>query len=69
MALNEESTEGYNLLSAGISYHTMLAKSEYSIDLRGTNLLDSEVRQHTSFVKDLAPQAGRGISLGLTASF
>lgn len=69
VALNEEPTEGYNLLSAGISYHTMLAKSAYSIDLKGTNLLNAEIRQHTSFVKDLAPQAGRGVSLGLTASF
>lgn len=69
VALNEEATDGYNLLSAGISYHTMLAKSEYSIDLKGTNLLDAEVRQHTSFVKDLAPQPGRGVSLGLTARF
>lgn len=69
VAVNEDPTDGYNLLSAGISYHTMLAKSEYSIDLKGTNLLDVEVRQHTSFVKDLAPQPGRGISLGLTAAF
>ena len=69
VAVNEDPTDGYSLLSAGISYHTMLAKSEYSIDLKGTNLLDVEVRQHTSFVKDLAPQPGRGISLGLTAAF
>jgi len=69
VALNEESTDGYNLLSAGISYHAMLAKSEYSVDLKGTNLLNAEVRQHTSFVKDLAPQPGRGVSLGLTARF
>jgi iron complex outermembrane receptor protein len=69
VALNEEATDGYSLLSAGISYHTMLASSEYSIDLKGTNLLDSEIRQHTSFVKELAPQPGRGISLGLTANF
>lgn len=69
VAANEEPSDGYNLLSAGISYHTMLAKSEYSIDLRGTNLLNEEVRQHTSFVKGLAPQPGRGVSLGLTAKF
>lgn len=69
VAINEEITEGYNLLAAGISYQAMLANSEYRIDLKGTNLLDEEVHQHTSFVKTLAPQAGRGVSLGLTASF
>jgi len=69
VAMNEESSDGYNLLSAGIGYQMILAKSEYSIDLKGSNLLDAEVRQHTSFVKDLAPQAGRGVSLGLTARF
>jgi iron complex outermembrane receptor protein len=69
VAVNEEPTDGYSLLSAGISYHAVLASSEYSIDLKGTNLLNEEVRQHTSFVKDLAPQPGRGVSLGLTAAF
>jgi iron complex outermembrane receptor protein len=62
VAVNEEPTDGYSLLSAGISYHAVLASSEYSIDLKGTNLLNEEVRQHTSFVKDLAPQPGRGVA-------
>lgn len=69
IAVNEEVTEGYNLLTAGISYQVMLASSEYNIELKGTNLLDEEVRQHASFVKDLVPQAGRGLNLGVSAKF
>lgn len=68
-ALNEESTNGYDLLSLGVSYQAVLAKNEYRIDLKANNLLDEEVREHTSFVKEQAPQAGRNISLGLAFSF
>ena len=33
------------------------------------NLLDEEIRQHTSFVKEQAPQPGRNVSLALNISF
>ena len=69
VASNEEASEGYDILNAGVSYNLILAKSEYRIDLKGTNLLDEEIRYHTSFVKEQAPQPGRGISLGLVAKF
>jgi len=68
-ALNEEETEGYDVVNAGISYNLIMASSEYRIDLKGTNLLDEEIRYHTSFVKEQAPQPGRGFSLGLIAKF
>jgi len=68
-AENEEETAGYDIVNAGISYNMIMATTEYRIDLKGTNLLDEEIRYHTSFVKEQAPQPGRGFSLGLTAKF
>jgi len=69
LAENEEQSTGYDLLNLGISYQDVLAKSEYRIDFKANNLLDEEVRQHTSFVKEQAPQPGRNISLGLAVTF
>ena len=69
VADNEEVSLGYDLLSLGITYQTMLAKNEYRIDLKANNLLDEEIRQHTSFVKEQAPQPGRNVSLALSLNF
>lgn len=69
VAENEEVSLGYDLVSMGLSYQALLAKSEYRIDLKANNLLDEEVRQHTSFVKEQAPQPGRNVSLGLAINF
>ena len=68
-ATNETDTIGYDLVTAGVSYLVHTHYAEYRIDLKGTNLLDEEIRYHTSYVKDLAPQPGRGVNLSLTASF
>jgi iron complex outermembrane receptor protein len=69
VANNEEVTLGYDLLTLGMTYQSVLASSEYRIDLKANNLLDEEVRQHTSFVKEQAPQPGRNISLALAVQF
>ena len=69
VAVNEEVSLGYDLLTLGMTYQTILAKSEYRIDLKANNLLDEEIRQHTSFVKEQAPQPGRNISLALGLKF
>lgn len=69
VAVNEEASEGYDLLSLGVSYQSAMANNEYRIDLKANNLLDEEVRNHTSFVKEQAPQPGRNISLGLAFAF
>jgi iron complex outermembrane receptor protein len=36
---------------------------------RANNLLDQEIREHTSFLKDIAPMGGRSIMLGLRGEF
>lgn len=69
VAENEEASLGYDLLTLGLSYQTVLANSEYQFNLKANNLLDEEIRQHTSFVKEQAPQPGRNVSLALNISF
>jgi iron complex outermembrane receptor protein len=69
VAKNEEVTRGYDLLTLGLTYQKVLADSEYRIDLKANNLLDEEIRQHTSFVKEQAPQPGRNINLALGIKF
>jgi iron complex outermembrane receptor protein len=69
VAENEEVSLGYDLLTLGMTYQLLLANSEYRIDLKANNVLDEEVRQHTSFVKEKVPQPGRNISLALGVKF
>ena len=40
-----------------------------TVFLKGTNLLDEEIRLHTSYLKDVAPQKGRSLALGLRTAF
>jgi iron complex outermembrane receptor protein len=69
VAENEEVSLGYDLLTLGMTYQLLLANSEYRIDLKANNVLDEEVRQHTSFVKEQVPQPGKNISLALGVKF
>lgn len=63
---NELPTEGYTLLSFYGDYHWNLAgDSQLKVFLRADNLLDEEVRNHASFLKDYAPEPGRAFTLGL----
>lgn len=62
----ELATQGYTLLSAYADYHVGVGSdSELKLFIRGDNLLDEEVRTHSSMLKNFAPEPGRAISLGL----
>ena len=37
--------------------------------LKGQNLLDEEARDHSSFIKDLAPRVGRNFLAGIRYTF
>ena len=66
----ESSTPGYTRLDAGVEY--MLKASDRvttTLFLRGNNLLDEDMRVHTSFIKDFAPLPGRSIVAGVRANF
>jgi iron complex outermembrane receptor protein len=67
VAENERPTEGFTLLNASLSY--TFAESELMLLLRGSNLLDEDIRQHTSPLKDLLPLPGRSVHFGLRFEF
>lgn len=62
-------TAGYFMLNAGLSYDITLAQTRSTIFIKGVNLLDEEARQSTSFLKDVAPLAGRGMIVGIRTEF
>lgn len=61
----QEATEGYVRLDGFISY----AWGDADLFLRGTNLTDEEIRNSTSFLREVAPEPGRSLTLGVTYSF
>jgi iron complex outermembrane recepter protein len=65
---NETPTSGYTLLNADLAYTFKLDAQgglvpEMTIGLKGENLLDDDVRNHVSFLKDEVLQPGRTIRL------
>ncbi len=62
-------TDGYFLLNAGLTYDLKIGAAATTFYLKGVNLLDQDARQSTSFLKDVAPLAGRGVVAGLRAEF
>ncbi len=67
-AENELATDGYTNVSALVTY-TLPTKFNLEVFAKANNLLDQEIREHTSFLKDIAPQGGRSILLGLRTDF
>lgn len=67
----ETETAGYNLLNADLSYAIpqRIGFGRANLFLRGTNLLDNDIRHSTSFIKDVAPAPGRGGVIGIRISF
>lgn len=67
---NETPTPGYLLLGANVSYQVALAdKYNLLLFVKGNNLLNETIRNSTSFLKDYAPEPGRGAEVGLRVSF
>ncbi|MES2709036.1 MAG: TonB-dependent receptor [Verrucomicrobiota bacterium] len=62
-------TDSYFLINAGLNYRVLEGPVTVDVFLRGTNLGNEEARQHTSFLKDIAPMQGRALLVGLQAGF
>lgn len=65
----EDSSDGFTLIHADVSYAFDLGTSSFELYLRGENLGDEEARLHTSVLKDVAPLPGRNLGVGLRAYF
>jgi iron complex outermembrane receptor protein len=63
----ETETGGYTLVNFGTAYRLPTREDRGELILFGRidNIFDVEARNHTSFVKDLAPLGGRNIRLGV----
>lgn len=68
-AWQETSTKGYGLLNASVDYHVDLQGGELTLFGKANNLLDETIRNHASVLKDVAPEAGRSLVLGLRFEF
>jgi iron complex outermembrane receptor protein len=57
----EEETEGYSMLDMSVGYRLFTGDITHDFVFRATNLTDQEARNHTSFLKELAPLPGRDL--------
>ena len=67
-ARNELDTDGYTQVDLTLSYQ-LPSRFHLEAYVRGSNLLDEEIREHTSFLKDVAPLGGRALLFGLRGDF
>ncbi|AMK75288.1 MULTISPECIES: TonB-dependent receptor [Methylomonas] len=66
----ETSTTGYFLLNVGANYQIKAYKdAKLMLFAKGNNLLDQNIRNSTSYLRNFAPEAGRGAEVGLRISY
>lgn len=62
---NQEGTNGYTKLDASLAY----TQDNWSAFIKGQNLTNQEIRNSSSFLRDIAPEAGRKLTVGLRYRF
>jgi iron complex outermembrane recepter protein len=68
-APNELATDGYVMLDIAFTCRLATGAVAWDLLIKGSNLFNEEARLHTSFLKDIAPLAGRGALVALRASY
>jgi len=61
-------TDGYTALNASLAWRP-IADTPVTLSLRGRNLTNAEIREHASFLKDIAPSPARSVSASLSWTF
>jgi len=69
VSANELPTDGFTMVNAYAGYRFKSMSAEWEAFVRANNLLNVEARNHVSFIKDIAPMPGRGVTVGLRSSF
>lgn len=66
--MNELPTDSYTLINATLSYRL---KTAFNLEAfaKARNLLDEDIRDHSSFLKEIAPMGGRSILIGIRGEF
>ncbi|MDN4502772.1 TonB-dependent receptor [Alteromonadaceae bacterium BrNp21-10] len=67
IATYETATPAYTLVSASVNYYLNTDTVDLTFFVKGQNLMDEYATVHSSFIKDIAPLPGRGISIGIKA--
>lgn len=67
-AQNELATDGYTDVSALIAYRLPI-KFNLELFAKANNLLNQDIREHASFLKDIAPAGERAVLIGARADF
>jgi len=66
---NEEDTGSYNRLDARVDYNFKNGDTNYTLFLKANNLTNEEIRNASSYLRDIAPEAGRNIQAGIRVNF
>ena len=61
----EEETDGYVRLDASVGW----TSEDFTVFIQATNLTDEDIRNSTSFLREVAPEAGRAFSVGASYRF
>lgn len=69
LAPDELPTPSYTQVNLSAAWRFKIGSADAELFARATNLTDEEIRLHTSFLKDIAPQPGRDITVGLRLTF
>jgi iron complex outermembrane recepter protein len=67
---NQSNTPGYLLLNLGAQYNlATFHDSEVMLFARGKNLLNENIRNSTSYLRNFAPEPGRSAEIGIRLSY
>lgn len=66
----ETATAGYFLLNTGVNYQIKAYQdAKLMLFAKGNNLLNQNIRNSTSYLRNFAPEAGRGAEVGFRLSY
>jgi iron complex outermembrane receptor protein len=68
-APNEHETDGFTELQLDLSRSFVMKSGEWTFFAQARNLLDEAIRHHSSFLKEVAPQPGRSLRVGVRFEF
>lgn len=66
---DETTTGGSTVFNVGATCFLVRGHATHSITVKAYNLTNEEYRLHTSFIKDLAPEMGRGVRVTYSLKF
>jgi iron complex outermembrane receptor protein len=66
---DESETDSYNRLDARVDYTFNNAGTDYTLFAKATNLTNADIRNASSYLRDITPEAGRSVQLGVRVKF